>query len=347
MSKTMSRLLAKSEDEVTKAVSKLEASCGYPSEDVRLLAENKGRLRHKIGQLGLDPDDTTDEELYHALRTRFERDSQMLDKALGVDEGTKLDTRIDKAIQLAGHCASTDEMWVVKSSIARSLLVKNPPKHIAKNLHYRSIASMIKREDVAGIFLAASVAESTSWCKSIAGQLAKLSAASFELRPLRIINLRPERWGDAQSLTPHVVYDEKMGAVAIWPSEDLRNTSVLSLTLLLLEGLHNLNPSGYREALHELSPALRWWADAEQLISDGEQPVSLNLKDVSLNHLKKHDLAESARHHGARSLWEELTVRYQKISESLTDRLPDVEYNFEQVKLPTSAELYEEYVQAE
>src|SRR5947208_2061243 len=105
MSKTLARLLGKSEKEVVAAISKLEALCGYPSEDVRLLAENKQKLRAKTMQLGLDPDDTTDEELYYALLGRFSRDSQTIDKALGVNDSTKLDERIDKAIQLVNHCA--------------------------------------------------------------------------------------------------------------------------------------------------------------------------------------------------------------------------------------------------
>src|SRR3989344_1896772 len=146
MSKNLARLLAREETEITKSIAKLEELCGFPSEDVRLLAENKQKLRAKVHQLGLDVDDTTDQELYHALRARFERDSQMLDKALGVDSGTKLEERINKAVQLVNHCASTDEVWVVKNLVAKSTLTKLPPKHVAKVLHYRSIASMIKRQ---------------------------------------------------------------------------------------------------------------------------------------------------------------------------------------------------------
>jgi hypothetical protein len=350
MSRNLAKLLAQEETALRKVLSKLEEKCGFPSEDVRLLAENKYLLRSKIGQLGLDADDTTDEELYQALRGRFERDFKMLDKALGVDGGTKLDERLNKAAQLVNHCAATDEMWVVKNSAARSALAKIPPKHVAKQLSYRSVASMIKREDTAEIYLAGSLIESLSWQKNIAKHLSKLNASNYELRPIKIVNLRLERWNGADGPVSHLVIDKHSGAVAVWPSEDLKNASVLCLTLLLLAGIQSLNPSGYNEALHELSPALRWWADTEHLIADGEQPVSLNIKDVSLNHLKNHELTDAIRHHGAHSLWSELTTRYQKISESLSDRIPDIQYNFsqgERLKLPTSAELAEEYAKAE
>ena len=148
----------------------------------------------------------------------------------------------------------------------------------------------------------------------------------------------------------HVVVNKQIGSVAVWPSKDLNQASVLCLTLLLLEGVRSLNPSGYSEAIHELSPSLSWWADTEQLISDGEQPVSLNLKDVSLNHLNGNEVEEAVRHHGTRSLWAELTNRYQKISASLSDNVPDLQYNFSGSKsasLPSSSDLAEEYVIAE
>ena len=350
MSRNLARLLANEEGEITESIAKLEELCGFPSEDVRLLAENKHQLRTKISQLGLDADDTTDEELYHALQARFERDSQILDKTLGVDDGTKLDERLNKAIQVVNHCSSTDEMWVVKKSVAKSTLAKNPPKHIAKQLHYRSVASMIKREDVAEIYLVGSVIESATWQKKITKHLAKLDASQYELRPIKIVNLKSERWGGVSSPTSHPIFDRRVGAVTVWPSGDLKSASVLCLTLLLLEGLQSLNPSGYTDALHQLSPALQWWADSTYLISDGNQPVSFNLKDVALNHLKNHDLKGSKRNHGGLSLWNELTSRYQQISASLSDRVPDIQYNFNQdeaVKMPTSAKLAEEYANAE
>lgn len=351
----MSRNLTKQlngelEEEVAKEISVFEEKCGYPSEDVRLLAENKHRLRAKIGQLGLDADDTTDEELYHALLARFERDSQVLDKALGVDGSTKLSERMNKAIQLVNHCASTDEVWVVKSSVAKTSLTKYPPKHVARYLHYRSVASMVKREDTSEIFLAGSVIESATWQRNIDKYLSKQSASQFELGPIKVVNLKTERWTNIDTAHQHILTNKYIGGVSVWPSDELRHSSVLCLTLLLLEGLQSLNPDGYSEALHELSPALRWWTDTGHLISDGEQPVSLNLRDVSINHLNNHGLQEAVRHHGARSLWNELTARYHQISESLSDKIPDIQYNFSQNepnKLPTSAELAEEYAIAE
>lgn len=350
MSKKLAKLLSVDATGLALVISKLEEKTGFPSEDVRLLAQNKHQVRRKIEQLGLDANDTTDKELYYALRARYVRDSQMLDKALGVNQHTNLDNRLNKVIQLVNHCASVDDVWVIKNSLAKAALVKYPPRQVGRHLHYRSASSLIKREDTAEIYLAASLIESTTWRKNIAKYLAKLNASSYELRPVRIVHLKTDKWQNLTGPDSNVVIDKHTGAVALWPSDDLSRASVLCLTLFLLSGLRALNPNGYSEALHELSPALRWWGESENLISDGKQPVSLNIKDVSLNHLNEHDHRQAIRHHGSYSLWQTLTSRYEQVWRSLSDKVPDLQYNFNQsglINLPTAAELSEEYARAE
>lgn len=351
MSRKIAQFLAKPEAEINKSIAKLESANGYPSEDVRLLAENKQKLRDKIRQLGLDPDDTTDQELYWTLLARYSKDSDNLDRALGVSSASSLDERISKAAQLVGYCTSIDEMWLVKNPIAKSVLTTYPPKQLAKKLHYRSLSSLTKREAVAEIYLAAKVVESATWKRAVSKQFSKLNAANFELRPLKIVQFSARRWTAVDGPASHVINDRWLGSVGIWPSADLRKTSVLSLTLLLLSSIQRLNPGGYKESLHELSPTLRWWTDCDYLVSDGEQPISFNLKDLAFNHLKKHELEKASFRHGGRSLWDELTSRYRKISQSLSD----VPLNSENVlnelypapKLPDGSELAAESVTVE
>src|SRR5437868_15448289 len=79
MSQRIARILDESEHQVTKLISKLEDKNGYPSHDVRLLAENIQKIRNKMTELGLDPEDTTGEELYHALLVKFQQDSNLFD----------------------------------------------------------------------------------------------------------------------------------------------------------------------------------------------------------------------------------------------------------------------------
>lgn len=346
MSKKLAKILDQPESEITRALAKLEERSGYPSEDVRLLAENKHRLRGKIRQLGLDPEDTTDEELFYALRTRYENDSNILDKVLGAG-GAKYSERLNKAVQLVQHCAASDEVWVAKAPTIKAMLSKNQPKHTAKILGYRSVASMIKREDVVLVHTIATVAESNTWHKNSSAQLKRLNGSHYEMRRLKILKLENGAWAKYAKPHQYVVADPAVGAVALWPSKDLSSASVLSLTLLLLEGIRTLNSEGYAEALHELSPALRWWANSEYLISDGDIPVSLNIKDVAYNHLNNHGLREAKSHNAAGNLWHELVNRYRKITTSVSVAADGIEDDLDSLPgkkvLPTVNDAAAEY----
>lgn len=44
----------------------LEAANGHPNEDIKLSTQTMNSARSKCRELGLDPTDTTAEELYHA-----------------------------------------------------------------------------------------------------------------------------------------------------------------------------------------------------------------------------------------------------------------------------------------
>lgn len=353
MSKALSRLLAKPESEVAKTIARLEAKCGYPSEDVRLLAENKQKMRVKIAQLGLDSDDTTAKELYFALLGRFRKDSAAVDRALSIYEHSGIDERIEKAAQLAAHAIGSSETWLVKNSLAKTMIAKNPPMKVARQLHYRSTASLVKREDIAEIFLAADALESATWQNKFSKQFSKVTSSDYELRPVRIVKLLARKWGNVKDSPSHVVDDRRIGAVTIWPSADLKKASVLALTLLLLDGMHRINPQAQINPLHQLHPALLWWANCHYLIYNYEDdpPVSLNPKDIAINFLKEHDHKEAVSHNASHSLWHELMERYQQVSESLSEATADIESDFGQSvlhpNLPEADELAAEYAMVE
>ncbi|HZP55512.1 MAG TPA: hypothetical protein VFB03_01945, partial [Candidatus Saccharimonadales bacterium] len=134
MSKKIAHLLSRPESEVSSILSDLEKKSGYPSEDVRLLVENKHRLRTKLTQIGLDPDDTTDQELYYALFAKFQRDGELLDQSLGIDQATSINERINRAVQIVSKIAKKEELWVLKKTAAKKALLAIPPRQVAKKL---------------------------------------------------------------------------------------------------------------------------------------------------------------------------------------------------------------------
>lgn len=320
MNALIARALEITENEVAAMVSKLESACNYPGEDIRLMTENKQRARSKIAQLGLDPQDTTEEELYHALWNRYQNDSQALDRAIGVDSYTSAQERLNKAIDLAVHAAKFEDMWVVKKAAAKKAIIKFPPKQVAKLLGYRSVSSLVKRVDIAEIFLAANLAESATWQKNISKHLAKISESEYELRPVKIIKLS-ERLASLNFLTEKLaISDLRIGAVALIPTAKIEKTPVMTLVLMLLSELQELSPTGYSDNLNNLNPVLRWWSDCSHL-TFGDNAVSFNVKDVALNQLHNKNYNESDVRHAGKNLWAEMLARYRHLSESALEVL--------------------------
>lgn len=318
MSRLLAGLLAQPEEAIGKTIARLEKKTAYPSEDVRFVADNTRLLRAKLSKLGLDPDDTTGEELYYALRAKFDRDCRHIDDALDVDGGISFHKRLDKALQLAAHIADGREAWVLKSASAKGLLKQLPPKRLMKLLGYRSVESMLKREEVAGLFIGAVFCESISWQKKIGAKIARLEPTSFELRPTKLIKLPPERYGSLPFKDKLAASNLLVGAVALCPSELAESSPVLTLALFLGDELEKIPTRTRRKTVYDINPALRWWQGAEHLLhwNDG-QPVSLNFKDAAINFSKGHDYENRVSRHAQSSLWEELISRYKRYSENL------------------------------
>src|SRR5258708_3475023 len=83
MSNFLAELLGATEPLFSLSVKQLEEASVRPGADVRLLAEIVGKVRLKTKELGLDPDDTTGEELYHALINRIKKDDKHLVEQIG------------------------------------------------------------------------------------------------------------------------------------------------------------------------------------------------------------------------------------------------------------------------
>lgn len=310
-------LAGKSAEEFKLAISKLEEMSGWPSEDVRQFAQASQAVRAKVTSLGLDPDDTTPEELYRALLVRYQRDATSLERALNVGANSGLDERIDKAGQLVARSLDMPEAWALKSADAKKLIKKNPPKHLMKTLHYRSVDSLLKHEDIGVVFLGARLTEPVSWRTKLESQIAKLGTTAYELRPLKIVNLDLSKLA-AHASADQVITSPAIGAAAVSPNLPL-DTPILTIALLLLDGLEAMSEHSLEHRLHSVHPALAWWADAEHLsfLRDGE-PVSFNYKDVARNHLAAQDfntrLCEAAQH----CFWQRLMSSYK----SYLDELP-------------------------
>src|SRR5258706_15446098 len=90
----LATMLGQSAAEVKKLIDGLEAKTGFESIDVNFLASNHLGVRRALANLGLDPDDTTGPELYQALQAKFNSDSSLFDRSLGISEPLSDDQKL-------------------------------------------------------------------------------------------------------------------------------------------------------------------------------------------------------------------------------------------------------------
>jgi hypothetical protein len=288
----------------------LEGKNGYPSHDARHIAENIQLLRAKLVDLNLDPDDTTAKELYHALLVKFEQDSLAFDVENSF-HSLDFEAKVAKAASIVMENISLPQRWVLKSTAAKSLLRQHPPKKLMKEISYRSVGSMLKRENVGELFIAANIIESATWRKELHRQITKLDSTDFEMRALSIICI--ETSGQAP-----LIYNDDIGVLAANRTEAADEMRLLSLTVLLSEFLSSLTGKEYTSK----SSVLKWWSDTDGLVAelDGE-PVSFNVKDTALNHAFAHGFSGRQLNAGRTHFWGNLLNRYENQLQIEEDKL--------------------------
>jgi hypothetical protein len=311
MSRRIAKLLDESEAELSKLLADLEKKNGLPSHDARHIADVHQRVRSKLADLNLDPDDTTAPELYHALLIRFETDCRKFDEVYGT-AAADFDHKTATAAKLLEDSARQPRLWALKNKAAKELLSAHAPKQVMKFLGYRSAASLLKREDISEIFIVAQVLESDSWQKQQARLASKLQPTAFELRELKLTALSYDRWNTVDFENDVIVSDE-MGAVAVWPSDQAAQAPLLSISLLLIEELRKYDrPQLAAADIFAKDKTLVWWSDMDHLVADlrGGQ-VSMNLHDVAGNWLGSRAFDERSLQKGRHNYWRQLIDKYE------------------------------------
>jgi hypothetical protein len=243
MTRYLSSALGAQQPLFSQSILELERASGRPSADIRLSSEVMQKVRVKIAELGLDPQDTTGPELYHALQDRLKHDERLVRNALAIaEDATSADVlaRVQKFFD--GHEA-TRSTFALKSTAAKRLLKKKVPKNVMKQLGYRSLDSMLKHEPVAAVYAAAAIVESASWHKAFREQYSKLQSSDFEQRHISLVYPKSKRWSAlseqfVQTSKHNILCFRELGAVVVLPLS--AKVGGLAITTILL-ALHYMN----------------------------------------------------------------------------------------------------------
>lgn len=312
MSAGLARIIGRPKDEVSKLVAEMEEKYGNPAHDVRMLSEVIALAKQKIAELKLDPNDTTAKELYYSLQNKYRNDCSLVDESLGIGPNDSFDQRLGRAIEIV-KAVIKEDTWSLKPSAAKELLRQCPPKKLIKQLGYRTVESILKRENVGGLYLLAPFVESASWQKNFQRTASRVSSSSYIVSQLNFIEL-PEAKLDGIGEPPNIyVCNRQTASLAVWPSKKLTSAPVITLALLLAKAAQELGIKVPKKALLSIHPSLSWWSGIPHVISNHDTPISFNIHDVALNH--HNDLAhhESLASEAAKSLWSQLEARYENL----------------------------------
>lgn len=299
MTRFLSSVLGAVEPGFSQSIMQLEHAAGRPGADIRLTEEIKQHTRAKISDLGLDPNDTTGKELYVALHQRFARDEAHVREALRIDADAAASEVISRVQRFASKHMPRDACLALKTSVARRLLKKKPPKAAMKRLGYRSVDSMLKHEHPAQVYAAAAIAEPASWHRTFREQYAKLTPADFEQRSITICAPAAKRWQKLAdefvgAARHHMLSFKELGAIVLLPLSQQVAGLALTTLLLVLEEMNVVRAHSSYAKLQQVKPEFgRIMRD----VSTGEAYIEAYLAG---QHISWHMIQRYyARHPGA------------------------------------------------
>ncbi len=240
MSRLLADLLNAKEPTFTLALRDLERESQKPGVDLKLTAEIIQKVKIKTRELGLDAADTTGEELYHALLSLVRRHDEFLVKRIGGSDPADVADLLPRIKSTIEGLKIPKSCWALKASVAKRMLLKMPPKKVMKQLGYRSIESMLKRENVAEIYGALRFAESPEWMRRFLEQYKKLRPSDFEPRQIKIIVMDKKRWSKLAEPFVHkkkhnITHLKELGVILMLPMPvtELRGITITALPLLV------------------------------------------------------------------------------------------------------------------
>jgi hypothetical protein len=217
----------------------LERTAGRPCADIRLAVRIATEAKDKIQQLGLDPYDTTGDELFAALEARLIRDEALVRRALKITSSDKAPTIMAAVTSHAAQKGTNTKVFVAKQTAVRAILKKMKPKATMKGLGYRSMDSMFKHEPVALLLAASYILESPEWHTQRIAHYAKLKPSDFEIRSIIYVTPKGKRWPQLsqQFVAQHkhtIVTFPELGAIVVLPIEqDMPGLAVTSMVLCM------------------------------------------------------------------------------------------------------------------
>ncbi len=225
----------------------LEVAGNSRNTDIRFSTHVRHATQAKMRELGLDPGDTTPEELYHLLQERMKADDARLTRRLRTEAATHVSAEaevVSGMVHVLRQLPDSKQCFALKNSSLRAILKKTPPKKAMKQLGYRSLDSFLKHEAPVSILAAAWLIEGASWQHRLLDQYKHVQPGDFETRDIIITQPDSKRWRElAEAIVRQkkhtILCFKELGALVFlpFPAETPDGAVTASLSL----ALHELN----------------------------------------------------------------------------------------------------------
>jgi hypothetical protein len=237
MSKYIGQLLQADQRSLDSIINRLEHMSLQPGVDTRLTAEIITLSREKVRQLGLDPKESTNEEMYYGLLAKSHSDDQVLRKKLGITDSNTVFKSTSIIAETAQKLVKKDIVVSIQPPALKLLLKSVPPKRTLKLLHFRSIDSVLKRENPLALYALAKRVEDKSWHTQVQARIKRLSSWDVKESQVQIISL-PEEWLDKLQKQPfeNLIFPvAETGCILLLPTEsfEIEGSVLLALSVIL------------------------------------------------------------------------------------------------------------------
>lgn len=266
----------------------IERANGNPNADIHLSNQIATSLREKILLLGLDPNDTTPQELYRALQGKLLKDDSQLTKVLRTYAATHVSAEanvMDGLVHVLKTKLNTQSCFTLKTSRFKQLMHRHPPKKVMKQLGYRSLDSLLRHESIASIVLAAKMLESKTWWSGYLTQYKSLSSLDFEIKPITINSPKSNKWIllSEQIVTKYkhnVFAFSELGQIIILPlPSNAPKGSAITSSLLAIQALNDIQSASTYLQVCQVRPD---FGSQVQQVMLGEPQLTTTLFDRSV-----------------------------------------------------------------
>lgn len=236
MSKVIAELLGIDRRTLDTLVQRLEHMTMQPSVDVRLTAKIITQSREKVRAFGYDPANTTAEELYYGLLAIAEADDSALRECLSIKETTTPAKSAELIAKATTKLLGSEKIIALQAPAVKRILSAVPPKKTLKLLKFRSIDSVLKREDPNLLYALAMRIEDKSWHTQISARLKRLETRDAQEQSVKVLSL-PKGWIDKLKNHPFssvVSPIPELGSIILLPSIPTNQKGAVLLTSALV-----------------------------------------------------------------------------------------------------------------